>query len=595
MRRLTILAIILAACSQAAEVQVNVDASRVIVLGDQAKVDANLFGITAFEGFPAVVADRDYRSMVQALRPGCFRFGGGISWFAPPEYDPEWFDTQAAATMFEQTLLFGNKYPFGRFLPVVREMGAEPMLSLGGPPTYLTQEGTNNPSDFGKWAQYCARYVGLWKRFDPNFRLVQIWNEPNASWFRDPRANDRGTSAASLHIEMANNVARAIKARYPDIQIGGPVLCWPPGWPPSQVGQKPWYTWQGWTLPWLEGTRDTVDFFDFHVYDVSPGDLQVQTEMTYNQALLTQGRKLPIWITESNTNLNPEELNDPRAIWEKRFLPYQRLLLRGVLPQADKVAGNLYHDLHAKNHTLLPRGAFDPDPMYWLLWILRDLRGWRLIADSADESVVAFATAEDDRVSVVLFNDSPEEAIVRLSVRMPTGYATGPHMRAVGMTEAGVPGRIQVDSSFERTGAQPLGTVTLPRYATACVSFLMQNFVRPSAAVEYAEHFGDATVRFLDTGDPADFVVRVPDGEVESAWLRVGLLGPQATDRLAATLNGQKLALESVAMQDILLEPGQLAAENPVRINLEAPTDNPRLAVGFVSIITRRTATVSAG
>ncbi len=180
---------------------VDVNAATAVVLGEQDEITANMFGITAFEGFPAVVADRDYRAKVAALRPGCFRFGGGIAWFAPKEYDPAWYATENAKRDFEQTLLFGARYPFGRFLPVVRELGAEPMLSLGGPPEYLTQEGTNNPSDFDKWAEYCAEYVGLWREFDPNLRLVQIWNEPNASWFRDPRANDKGTSAADLHID----------------------------------------------------------------------------------------------------------------------------------------------------------------------------------------------------------------------------------------------------------------------------------------------------------------------------------------------------------------------------------------------------------
>ena len=359
---------------------VTVDAGMAVVLGQQPEISSRLFGVTAFQGFPSVLADRDYRARLAALRPGCIRLPGSVAWCAPAQYDPNWYDTAAADREFSQVLLFGSRYPIGRFLPVVRELGAEPMCSLGNPPAYLRQKETGDPTDFDRWAELCAGYVGLWRKHDPKLRLVQVWNEPNASWFRDPRAGHGGPSAAELHIQMANKVARALKARFPDILVGGPVLCWPPAWPPHQVGQPPWYTWESWTLPWLRGTRDTIDFFDFHVYDVAPEDLAVQIEMLESAARQIQGRPLPVWITEDNDNLSAEAWQDPKALWNGRILPYERRLLRGILPQADKVDGNLYHDLHAISHTLLPRGADDPDPMYWLLWVLRDLRGRRVAA-----------------------------------------------------------------------------------------------------------------------------------------------------------------------------------------------------------------------
>lgn len=322
-------ALLIAVCAQAWTATISVDSNTAVVLGRQPEISSRLFGITAFEGFPWVVGNPDYRARIQALRAGVFRFGGAMSWFAPEQYDPAWYDTPEAARQFQQTLLHGARYPYGRFLPVVREMSAESMVSLGNPPPYLALGDSGNPTDFDQWAAMCAGYVGLWRRFDPGLRLVQVWNEPNATWFRDPRVKP-GFSEAALHIEMANKVSQAIKARFPDVQVGGPVLCWPPSWPASQTGMKPWYTWDLWTLPWLKGTRETVDFFDFHVYNVSPDDLQVQCEMVAAAARAIQGRDLPLWTTESNYELSAEDRADPAMVWAKRVLPYERLLLHGM-------------------------------------------------------------------------------------------------------------------------------------------------------------------------------------------------------------------------------------------------------------------------
>ncbi|MEI6502342.1 MAG: hypothetical protein WCP21_15115, partial [Armatimonadota bacterium] len=132
MRILLLALLTLCATTVFAQATVTVDAHTAVVLGNQPTISGNLFGITAFEGFPNVIADRDYRARVAALRPGCFRFSAGSSWFAPATDDAAWYDTPEAARQFEQTLLYGNRYAFGRFLPVVRELGAEPMASLGG-------------------------------------------------------------------------------------------------------------------------------------------------------------------------------------------------------------------------------------------------------------------------------------------------------------------------------------------------------------------------------------------------------------------------------------------------------------------------------
>lgn len=587
MGRRTATALTILLLSGIAAADVTVDSSTRVVLGEQDQVSADLFGLTAFEGFPSVIANRDYRARVAALRPGCIRFGGSVGWCAPGEFEPAWYETDAAAREFTRTLLFGAKYPLGRFLPVVRELGAKPMFSFGQPPEYVLQEGTVNPSDFDKWAELCAAYVGLWKRFDPGFDLVQVWNEPNATWFKDPRASDQGTSAADLHIEMADKVAKAVKARFPEVQVGGPVLCWPPSWPPGQTGQKPWYTWHGWTLPWLEETKDAIDFFDFHCYDIAPDDLQVQVAMVANQSELTQGRRIPIWITESNCILNPtpEQLADPVELWNKRIIPYERFLLRGVLPQADKIAGNLYHDLHAKRHTLLPGSADKPDTAYWLLWILRDLRGTRVLAESDDPEVVTYATLEEDALTIVVFNDSDAAKTVPLSLHVSPGWWTGPYVRAIGEGEGGGCERIDVKVEVQRDGARATGSVTLPAHATVSIVFRTQGFRKPARARVTREYFGDAVLQFIEGTEPVGVSLTAPAQAEGTVRLRLGLLGTTGEEPLTAKLNGEEIEIEATALQDIALDAAKLGPENRLEVSLREPVENPALALGFASLV----------
>jgi len=57
----------------------------------------------------------------------------------------------------------------------------------------------------------------------------------------------------------------------------------------------------------------------------------------------------------------------------------ERVPSMSLRPVADKLAGNLMHDLHARRWAILPRDAGAPALAYWLLWVFRDLRGLRVV------------------------------------------------------------------------------------------------------------------------------------------------------------------------------------------------------------------------
>jgi hypothetical protein len=341
----------------------------------------------------------------------------------------------------------------------------------------------------------------------------------------------------------------------------------------------------GWTVPWLEGTKDTIDFFDFHVYSISAQDFAVQSEMLVNASERIQGRRLPIWITESNYNLKKEELNDGAAIWERRIVPYARFLLQGILPQADKIHGNLYHDLHARRHTLLPRGAEDPDPAYWLLWVLRDLRGLRIKVDTGVENVIAAATMEEDRVTVILMNDSEETRDIPLTVSMPCGYWTGPTVRLMQRGDSGTAEPSRPRLKFERQGGKAIGTVPLGPHAIASVDFRMDRFGKPRRVVRVREHFGNQNVAFLKTDSPVEATISLPKDRTGDWQLRLGLLGPEGDEPILLTINGKSVPAQPTALQELAIAGDFLKEQNTVSLALAKPVENPKLALGFVSLV----------
>jgi hypothetical protein len=254
-----------------------------------------------------------------------------------------------------------------------------------------------------------------------------------------------------------------------------------------------------------------------------------------------------------------------------------------MLPQADKVEANLVHDLHARSFAVI-RDADKPEPLYWLLWVLRDLRGQRIVADSADPQVVTFATAEEDRVTVVLFNDSAVGRQVPLSVYLPGGWWTGPEVRSIGQGPGGGVERLALQPEFARNGGIATATVSLPALATISIGFRMDHFSRPPKARVRTEHFGDRTLQFLKGTEPARVTIGAPKTEGK-AWLRLGLLGPEGTEPVAARLNGEEITVDATALQDVALDAGLLQESNTLEVWLETPVDNPKLALGFASVV----------
>jgi hypothetical protein len=582
-----VLGLLLALCCVEAPkpVTVAVDATTNLVLGDEAAVAGTLFGVTAFEGFTAVIGDADLRAKVAAAEFGAYRFPAPADWFAPQGAKPEWFDTSDAARVLEETLLYGARYPLARFLRMCRGLGAEPMMQLGVGDKLVKADEAGVPLDFQQWSDWAVALTGAMKRADPALRLVQVWNEPNASWWKSAaRFKDVPGGYAGGHDQLFNLAARAIKKKFPDMQVVGPVLCWPPTWPPHQQYKQPWYTWDEFTLPFLRDTAETADFFDFHSYGVDGDNVQTQIEVVAAASERMNGKRLRTWITESGFELPEAEWGTP-AEWMKRAIPYERFLW-GLLGQTDKCAGNMAHDLHAKAFAVAP-AADDLRPEYWVFWIFRDLRGTRLAATSEAEEVKVAATTREDAVTVVCFNDSAEARSVKLQVAIPAGWWTGPEVRA--LVPAG-DGKTFRAGTVEVKAAHNPNEATLefemPALATVSIILRPDHYLQPARKVVVREAFArPEMVDISKAGQARKVALSLPAALSEAAQprLRVGLLGATEKCKVTAKLGGKAYVLAPKAWQEVPI--GALeAGEQEIEFEAagEVP-DNLRLAFAALS------------
>ena len=582
-----------AVAAGAAEVRVDVTSAYVISGHDQ--IQPNVFGLTAYEG-ATLPAAPEGRAALQQAGITCLGFPGAIGWCAPPKQPADgiagierWYNSPEAVRLIRDLPLNGDRYEYGRILPGCREIGIEPMMYLlRGPEWILGAEGI--PQDTDLYAALIAQYVGLLRRFDPGLRLFHWENEPNASWFKADKAG------AEYGRQFAR-VARALKSAYPDALIGGPVLCWPPAWPPHQEGLPDWYTWDIWTMPFLDAAGDTVDFFDFHLYDsgdrITP--IALEEVMTIAAEMRRRrGRRVPVIISECGITLTEAEWNDPSAHWRKRTLPWARYLL-AMLDQPDKVASVQMHDLSAVAggwfKFLKGSDLQNQTPTYWLYWLLRHTRGTRLAATvngGGGITVLAtrrsgFGAQQDAEAAVVMVNDtgSPRPVRVTFVGAKPDGPVSWERL-------------FVDDATNELVRDQGLGpSVVMPAQGVV-VAFTPVAASAPLRESMQREEFLSRTLmnEFPAVGAEVNVPVSVPAEslrEAREARVRVGTLGNERGDRIVLAVGGRTYPLRGgTYFQEVPLRSLPRPGRNALRFRLERRDGEHRVRVSCASIVVER-------
>ena len=360
-------------------VKVEVKADTIYEINGVDEIQAAVFGVAAYEGAPWP-ATPGWREVIADSGIACLGFPQ--SGMSTPDKAPEtiadimaWYDSDAAVDDITGGILHGARYLYGQILPACRELGIEPMMYVWGS-GWAAPEFPTTDDELARYGAAFAGVVSVYKRIDPKLRWVHVLNEPNAYFYKHGKGGGD-------YARMFTAAARAIKRKCPDVMVGGPVLCWPPAWPPSQTNFPNWYQWDSYTMPLIRTAGEALDFFDFHYYGADPAVAAEEVATVVNAMYLERGRRVPVAITECGVSLSNADTADPTKHFTRRTLNTQRMLML-YLDRPATVITVQQHDLHAN-----AGGAYtfikspDPEdqfPTYHMYRLWRHFRGGRLAA-----------------------------------------------------------------------------------------------------------------------------------------------------------------------------------------------------------------------
>jgi hypothetical protein len=601
------------AFAQSDSAEVVVDVRNAYRINGHDQVQSNDFGVTAYQGATRPVTPTG-GAIIRQAGLTVLGFPGDMGWCAPPKKPADgaagiarWYASEEAKQMIRDRPLNGDRYEYGRILPACRQIGVEPMVYLlGGPDWILGPEGI--PADENMFAALIVGYVGLLRQFDPHLRLFHLDNEPNAHWWK---VNKSGQDYGRLF----NVVARALHAKYPDLLIGGPVLLWPPAFPPSQPGQPNWYTWPQWTMPFLDTAWDQSDFFDFHHYDADSRENRseyiesaLEEVNLISSEMARRGKIKPVAITECGLGLTAEDWQDPGRHWRRRTYHWAHFLI-SLLERPDKVMTVQMHDVSAvagqwykcladdsdgfnMSEAIDPKKLQTQPPTYWLYWLLRHTRGTRLVASGSNCSdLTLLATRrqarDGDEAAVVLINDRDVVRTINLNFLGVSGAAPLRWERlylASGTNEVvhesgnGILPRMPPRSLMVAWVAVPTGTPLHPiqERLELLGDAVLQEFPEPGSP---GADRPDASVII-----PVDIAAAALPGAT-SVGVSVGTQGNAAQDKITMVFEGHSYPLKGgVYFQEVPLRSLPTAGRKVVRFDLAHREGSHRLRISCMTV-----------
>ena len=269
---------------------------------------------------------------------------------------------------------------------------------------------------------------------DNTLRFIEFWNEP-FMWARhinrgqstlsagpgDPGGNRGGKAwndptqftfmpgklGGEMYARFFNAAATGLRETNPHVKIGGMSS--------GVFGEDFFSQLTNYVAPFLEQSRDHIDFLTEHHYTTYPAAVAASYEVVTAWSLAKHGKRWPIWNTETN-DLDDVAPGDRRsAEAAKAFTDFNRAyynyrdILELIRHSRDKAAGRALHALWSG-------GWFKNDGEFLMYKHTADLRG-TLVFTAADEpSLPVVAVNENGRIVLFALNDSsfPRKAVVRL-------------------------------------------------------------------------------------------------------------------------------------------------------------------------------------
>ena len=299
-------------------------------------------------------------------------------------------------------------------------------LASGSMTVFHYRANVTPPKDYEQWSTLIQTLVAHWiERYgiqEVAEWFFEVWNEPNLKAF--------WTGTQKEYFKLYRVTADAIKKVHPSLRVGGPATAR-----------------DGWIeefLEFCEGGKVPVDFVTTHHYPTDAlghEDDDTETQLAnsqrgvlreWTQDTRRRAGNLPVYYTEWNSSSNPR---DPR-----HDEPYAAAFAaKTVLEASDLVQGYsfwTFSDIFEENYfpSVPFHGGFGllnlhgiAKPTYRAFELLHRLGTERLLVDGLHETVNAWVTRDNARITVLLVNHAlPRHSIAGERVQVHLAHAPEP-------------------------------------------------------------------------------------------------------------------------------------------------------------------------
>ncbi len=553
-------------------------------------IEPQIFGLNAYEGANQFDYNGPYGSktgykFLNTYGIESIGMSGNIPWVFPRGTNTfqkeltlqqvnSWFDN--GASWYFNSYGGGDRYVQGRILPTIKKYtSAIPWLFLVGTSPFGENRKGRYPINWERWSLAATRYIGLALKANPDLTYVHLLNEPNSHWFK---AGKGGTDYANFFLQAAT----AIHTAYPQIKIGGPVLCWPPTFPEDQTHCSPWYTWRSYSKPLIDIAHKQLDFFDFHAYDYrADGNIlagEIHIIAAYSKALYNKWLRSA--ITESNIGINDEQWANRSEHYNLRTVPMIKQTM-ALLKYPDKVFVRQVHDFSALlhcNYRFRNSGDIPPTPMMEFYKIMKPLRGTRLFVKGNSKDVMIEAAQGRKYIVVALFNQASTNVNIRINLRGIHDYAVSDAQGEILDAKSLRPFSVKADES-----------IMLPPQSLAVITYRLKYARPPKYMFSIKEYFadGDSVMQFSKLNEPLSYTIELPSdiAKAKNAKLCFGIKGPASKETWLVDIDNDTYKFTNPgAYHELLLRKIPHSGKHAVLLTQISGTNNVANCISFVSL-----------
>ncbi|PTY01563.1 hypothetical protein DB346_12505 [Verrucomicrobia bacterium LW23] len=227
------------------------------------------------------------------------------------------------------------------YMEACRRAGIAPLIAMTfGNKLYDHPEGPTTPEGFAGYANYGEAIL---KKYGPEVRWLEIWNEYNGTW-APPAAKKNLVARYTTYTAMLKASYEKIKAVRPDVQVlGGAAVLIP--------------------LPYFEGIfklggLQYMDGIVIHPYRGTPEGVDKEVaELKDLMRKYNNGKDKPIWVTETGRHTKDEyDWERGRKMYEKGRAEGARYLARQYTLLLKEGCAKIYWYLASDHATFVSMG-----------------------------------------------------------------------------------------------------------------------------------------------------------------------------------------------------------------------------------------------